>query len=142
MPTPGRNRQLKAKPIADKLQAWFILHRQRVPEGSATAKAIDYSLNRWKALTRCLDHGRLPADNNWIENRIRSIAQGRSNGLFAGALRAGEGAATILSLIDSGKMNGLDSYAYLSDVLARLPIHPAGRIAELPPQRRQPTPLD
>lgn len=87
-----RIRKLKARPIADNLQTWLILQRQRVPEGSATARAIDYSLNRWAALTRLLDDGRRPADNNWIENRIRPIALGRANWLFAGSLRAGQSA--------------------------------------------------
>jgi transposase len=41
-----------------------------VPDGSATAKVIDYSLKQWLALTRCLDDGNLPIDNNWVENRI------------------------------------------------------------------------
>jgi transposase len=45
-----------------------------MPEGSATIKAIDYSLNRWAALTRYIDDGSLPADNNWVENQIRPIA--------------------------------------------------------------------
>jgi len=134
-----RIRQLKAKPIADDLQAWLLLQRQRVPEGSATARAIDYSLHRWTALTRYLGDGRLPPDNNWIENRIRPIAIGRSNWLFAGSLRAGQRAAAIMSLIGSAKMNDLDPYAYLRDVLERLPTQPASRIAELLPHRWQPS---
>jgi transposase len=136
-----RIRQLKAKPVADALQAWLIAQRQKVPEGSATAKAIDYSLNRWTALTRYLGDGALPADNNWIENRIRPIALGRANWLFAGSLRAGQRAAAIMSLIGSAKMNDLDPYAYLKDVLERLPTHPASRIEELLPHRWRPTPM-
>jgi transposase len=69
----------------------------RVPAGSATAKAIDYSLGRWAALTRYLDDGTLPADNNWVENRIRPIALGRNNWLFAGSLRAGKRAAAVMT---------------------------------------------
>jgi transposase len=134
-----RLRQLKAKPIADDLQAWLIAQRQKVPDGSATARAIDYSLKRWTALTRYLGDGRLPPDNNWIENRIRPIALGRANWLFAGSLRAGQRAAAIMSLIGSAKMNGLDPYAYLRDVLERLPTHPASRIAELLPHRWHPS---
>jgi transposase len=130
-----RIRQLKAKPVADALQAWLVTQRQKVPEGSATAKAIDYSLNRWTALTRYLGDGNLPADNNWIENRIRPIALGRANWLFAGSLRAGQRAAAIMSLIGSAKMNDLDPYVYLKDVLERLPTHPARRIEELLPHR-------
>jgi len=73
-----RLRQLLGRPIADSLHQWLILHRQKVPDGSATAKAIDYSLNRWEALTRYLDDGDLPIDNNWIENRIRPVTVDRS----------------------------------------------------------------
>ena len=57
-----RIRQLRARPIGDTLKQWLILHRQKVPDGSATAKAIDYSLNRWPALVRFLDDGALPID--------------------------------------------------------------------------------
>ena len=60
--------------MADALQQWLAGQRQRVPDGSATARAIDYSLKRWQALTRYIDDGDLPADNNWVENQIRPIA--------------------------------------------------------------------
>ncbi len=67
-------RQAKSKPLADAFKEWMLLQRQKITDGSATAKALDYSLNRWGALTRFLDDGRLPIDNNWIENQIRPIA--------------------------------------------------------------------
>ena len=73
--------------------------------------------------------------NNWIENRIRPIALGRANWLFAGTLAAGQRAAAAMSLIGSAKMNGLDPYAYLKDVLERLPTQPMRRIEELLPHR-------
>jgi transposase len=130
-----RIRDLQSRPIADALQQWLILHRQKVPDGSATAKAIDYSLKRWPALVRYLDDGTLPIDNNWIENRIRPVALGRSNWLFAGSLRAGQRAAAVMSLIQSAKLNGHDPYRYLKDVLARLPTQPNSRIDELLPHR-------
>jgi transposase len=133
-----RTRQLKARPVADALHAWLRLQRQKVPDGSATAKAIDYSLNRWLALTRYLDDGDLPADNNWVENQIRPIAIGRSNWLFAGSLRAGKRAAAVMSLVHSARLNGHDPYAYLKDVLERLPTQRASRVQELLPHRWQP----
>ncbi|PLX75181.1 MAG: hypothetical protein C0607_08915 [Azoarcus sp.] len=71
-------RALKARPIADELHVWLEQHRQRVPNGSATARAIDYSLKRWVALTHYLSDGQVPIDNNWIENQIRPIALGRN----------------------------------------------------------------
>jgi hypothetical protein len=125
-----RLRQLRARPIADSLHQWLILHWQKVPDGSATAKAIDYSLNRWEALTRYLDDGNLPIDNNSIENRISPVALGRSDWMFAGSLRAGRRAAVIMSPMQSAKLNGHDPYRYLKDVLERLPTQPASRIED------------
>ena len=110
-----------------------------MPDGSAIRKAIDYSLGRWAALTRYLDDGDLPIDNNHIENRIRPVALGRSNWLFAGSLRAGQRAANIMSLIQSAKLNGHDPYRYLKDVLVRLPTQPASLLNELLPHRWQRT---
>jgi len=131
-------RQQRTRPIMDALHQWMTLQRQQVPDSSATAKALDYSLRRWQALTRFVDDGQLPVDNNWIENQIRPIAIGRNNWLFAGSLRAGQRAAAIMSLVQSARMNGHDPYQYLKDVLARLPTHKASRIGELLPHRWQP----
>ncbi|AKJ27078.1 IS66 family transposase [Caldimonas brevitalea] len=134
-----RIRQQSARPVAEALHTWLVLHRQKVPDGSATAKAIDYSLGRWLALVRYLDDGALPADNNWAENRIRPIALGRANWLFAGSLRAGKRAAAVMSLIQSAKLNDIDPWHYLRDVMERLPTQPAVRIAELLPHRWGPS---
>lgn len=101
----------------------MFTHRELVPNGSATAKALDYSLKRWVALTRYLADGAVPIDDNPVENQIRPWALGHSNWLFAGSLRHGQRAAAIMSLIQSARMNGHDPYAYLKDVLTRLPTH-------------------
>jgi transposase len=131
-------RQEKAKPIADALHQWLTQQRQKVPDGSATVKAIEYNLKRWEALTRYITNGDLPIDNNWVENQIRPIAIGRSNWLFAGSLRAGKRAAAVMSLVHSARLNAHDPYAYLRDVLDRLPTQPASRIQDLLPHRWQP----
>ncbi|KXG14935.1 Transposase IS66 family protein [Pseudomonas aeruginosa] len=128
-----RIRQEKASPILDALHDWMLAQRDLVPNGSATAKALDYSLKRWVALTRYLDDGAVPIDNNQVENQIRPWALGRSNWLFAGSLRSGKRAAAIMSLIQSARMNGHDPYAYLKDVLTRLPTQKASALAELLP---------
>ena len=130
-------RRRRSRPVADALHQWMRQQRQAIPDGSATARVIDYSLKRWVALTRFLDDGDLPIDNNWVENRIRPIALGRQNWLFAGSLRAGKRAAAIMSLIHSAKLNGHDPYAYIRDVLERLPTQSASRIGELLPHRWQ-----
>jgi hypothetical protein len=66
-----RKRQEKAVPVMDMLHAWMIALRDLVPEGSAISRALDYSLKRWAALSRYLDDGAVPIDNNWAENQIR-----------------------------------------------------------------------
>ena len=130
-----RIRQEKAVPVMDALHAWMITQRLLVHDGSAISKALDYSLKRWTALSRYLDDGAVPIDNNWAENQIRPWALGRKNWLFAGSLRSGKRAAAIMSLIQSARLNGHDPYAYLKDVLTRLPTQRASEIAELLPHR-------
>ncbi len=126
-------RQTQSKPILDELHEWLIRQRQQVPDGSGTARAIDYSLKRWEALTRYCDDGAVPIDNNRVENQIRPWAIGRNNWLFAGSLRSGQRAANVMSLIQSAKLNGHDPYVYLKDVLGRLPTQKNNRLDELLP---------
>src|SRR5690625_4014208 len=116
----------------------MLAQRTLVPDGSGTAKALDYSLKRWTALTRYLEDGRVPIDNNPIEQQIRPLALGRKNWLFAGSLRAGQRAAAIMTLIQSAKLNGHDPLAYLGDLLERLPTQPTHRIHELLPHHSRP----
>ena len=132
-----RIRQTQSRPVIEKLQRWLQEHRAKVPEGSATAKAIDYSLRRWQALSGFIDNAQVPIDNNWIENQMRPVALGRKNWLFAGSLRAGQRAAAVMSLIQSAKLNGHDPHAYLKDVMEKLPSWPNSRIEELLPHRWQ-----
>jgi transposase len=98
-----------------------------------TAKAIAYSLTRWVALSRFLDDGRLMS-NNAAEREIRPFAMGRG----------GRRAAAIYTLIATAKLNDIDPQAWLADILARLPDHPAKRVHELLPWnwRRQAVPTE
>lgn len=126
-------RQEKAKPVADKLYAWLQQKRLGTTKNASITKAIEYCLKRWQALTRYLEDGNLPIDNNWAENQMRPWALGRKNWLFAGSLESGQRAANVMSLVQSARLNGLDPYAYLADVLSRLPTHPDSQIDELLP---------
>ena len=132
-------RQQKAKPVADKLYAWLQQKRLGTTKNADITKAIEYCLKRWQALTRYLDDGNLPIDNNWAENQMRPWALGRKNWLFAGSLESGQRAASIMSLIQSARLNGLDPYAYLADVLRRLPTHPDSQIDDLLPHCWKPS---
>ena len=130
-------RQVRSKPLWEELHLWLRLERSRVPEGSAIARAIDYSLNAWGPLTAHLHDGRVPVDNNHIENLMRPWAMGRKAWLFAGSELAGQRAAVVMSLVQAAKLNGHDPWAYLKDVLTRLPTHLNSRIEELLPHRWQ-----
>ena len=132
-------RQEKAKPVADKLYAWLQQKRLGTTKNASITKAIEYCLKRWQALTRYLDDGNLPIDNNWAENQMRPWALGRKNWLFAGSLESGQRAANVMSLVQSARLNGLDPYAYLADVLRRLPTHPDSQIDELLPHVWKPS---
>jgi transposase len=132
-------RQARSKPLWEELHVWLQLERTRVPEGSAIAGAIDYSLNAWVALTANLQNGNVQIDNNHIENQMRPWAMGRKAWLFAGSELAGQRAAVVMSLVQSAKLNGHDPWAYLKDVLTRLPMHMNSRIEELLPHRWQPS---
>ena len=126
-------RQQKAKPVVDKLYAWLQQKRLGTTKNASITKAIEYCLKRWQALTRYLEDGSLPIDNNWAENQMRPWALGRKNWLFAGSLESGQRAANVMSIIQSARLNGLDPYAYLADVLRRLPTHKDKDIDELLP---------
>lgn len=133
-----RVRQTTSQATMDAWHAWMVLQRAKLTANSATAKAMDYSLRRWQGLSRFLQDGAVPIDNNHVENLIRPITLGRNNWLFAGSERAGKRAAAIQSLIQSARLNGLDPYAYLKDVLERLPTHKASAVEELLPHKWQP----
>ena len=109
-----------------------------MPNDSATAKALDYSLKRWVAQTHYLCDGQVPIDNNWCENQIRPVALERCNWLFAGSLRAGQRAAAVMSLIQSAKINGHAPYAYMKDILTRLPTQKNSQTEALLPHRWRP----
>jgi len=131
-------RQRLSRPLWDELRAWLQLERSRVG-GRAIQEAIDYSLNHWSALTLHLDDGAVPIDNNHLEQQIKPWKLGAKNWLFVGSELAGERAAIVMSLVQSAKLNKIDPWAYLRDVLARIHSHPASRIDELLPHRWRPS---
>ena len=126
-------RNERSRSLLTEFETWLRDQRAKLSSKSETARAIDYSLKRWTALTRFLDDGRLCLSNNAAERALRGIALGRHNWTFAGSDEGGRRAAAIYTLIETAKLNGVDSQAWLADVLARLPDHPAKRVAELLP---------
>lgn len=128
-------RQRLSRPLVEDLHAWFLAERAQMSRHNPVVKAIDYMIKdgRWSAFTRFLDDGRICLTNNAAERALRGIALGRKAWLFAGSERGGERAAFMVSLIVTAKLNDIDPRAWLADVLARLPGHPARAIDELLP---------
>jgi transposase len=127
-------RRSLSKPIIDSLHAWLEAQLRRVPGRSTLAEAVRYALSRWEALTRFLKDGRIELDTNPVERAIRPVALGRKNHLFAGSDGGGRRWATVCSLIETAKMNGVEPYAYLKDVLQRMVDgHTVNRLDELLP---------
>jgi transposase len=131
-------RNERSRPLVVELESWLRQQRAKLSRRSETAKAIDYSLKRWTALTRFLGDGRLCMSNNAAERAVRCVAVGRKNWTFAGSDDGGRRAAAIYTLIETAKLNDIDPQAWLTDLLARLPDHPARRISELLPWNWRP----
>ena len=112
---------------------WLKVTMAKLSQKSDVAVAIRYALDRWDALLRFSDDGRIEMDNNAAERALRTVALGRKNFLFAGSDAGDERAAAIYGLLGSAKLNGIDPEAYLSSVLRRIADHPVNRIAELLP---------
>ena len=106
---------------------------QHLPQ-SLLGGALDYALNQWSTLTVYLTDGRVEIDNNLVENAIRPTALGKKNWLFVGEAGSGENSAIIFTVIESCRRRGLDPYAYLRDVLTRLPHMTNHQIHEVTPE--------
>jgi len=131
-------RQARSAPIMADLHAWLEATLRRISGKSDLAKAIRYTLAQWGALTLVLRDGRACLHNNAAERRMRLLALGRKNYLFAGSLEGGKRAAIVYTLVGTAEMNGWDPQAYLRVLLERIADHPINRIGELAPWTLQP----
>jgi transposase len=126
-------RQARSLPLLADLKAYLETSLDRISRKSELAKAIRYSLNRWEALSRYADDGRLEMTNNAAERAIRPLTLGRRNWTFLGSDAGGNRAAILFTLIQSCKLNGVNPQAYLADLVGRISDHPVSRLDELLP---------
>jgi transposase len=114
-------REAEARPIWTSLGEWLDSEAAaRVLPKSRFAEALGYLRNHWKPLQLYLTDGRLPIDNNEVEQLMKQVAIGRKNWLFVGSVAAGERAADFFTLVSSAVRNDLDVWAYVKDVLDQL----------------------
>lgn len=127
-------RQAEAVPRLAEIKGRLdALARAALPK-STLGRALTYALGNWASLTRYVEDGGLHIDNNAAERAIKPTVLGRKNWLFTGSEAATYRACNLMTLLQTAKAYGLDPYAYLRDVFAVLPSHPANRVAELTPR--------
>jgi transposase len=128
-------RQHQSRSIVQRIHRALIalkLSRRHLPQ-SLVSKAIEYTLGLWPTLTLYLQQGQLEIDNNLVENAIRPTALGKKNWLFFGEADAGERGAILYTIVECCRRRGLDPYAYLRDVLTRLPSTTNHQVAQIIP---------
>jgi len=133
-------RQSKSLPLVTAMKIWLEKQFTLIPPRSGLADAIRYTLTRWDNLCCFLDDGRIELDTNTVERAIRPVTLGRKNHLFAGSDSGANRWATVCSLITTAKLNDVEPFAYLQDVLERMSNgHPMSRLDDLLPWNWRPT---
>lgn len=133
-----RQRQARTLPLLEDMRYWLDHHAPTLLPKSPLGQAFGYTMSNWGALTAFLEHGTLEADNNTSERAMRPVAVSRKNWLFAGSERGGRAAAVVFSLVETARLNGIEPYAYLRDVLQRINGHRQDRLEELLPMHWKP----
>jgi transposase len=131
-------RQAKSVPLLTSLKSFYDRTLERISRKATLAEAIRYSTNRWEALTRFTEDGRLEMTNNAAERAIRPLTLGRRNWTFLGSDTGGDRAAAVYTIIQSCRLNNVNCEAYLTDIIGRIADHPANKIDELLPWNWKP----
>ena len=116
-----RTRQEISEPLLNQFHAWLLKSQQQVPPKTILGKAVNYTLGYWPELSRYIEDGAWPIDNNPAENAIRPFVIGRKNWLFSHSQRGAKASASLYSLIETAKANGKEPYQYLSWLFEKLP---------------------
>jgi transposase len=129
-------RALHSKPVADGFFEWLrsLQAERALLPTSPLAKAVAYALEREAALKVFLEDPAVPLDTNHLERQIRPVAIGRKNWLFCWTEVGAQYAGVIQGLLSTCRLQGVDPYTYLVDVLQRVQTHPAAKVAELTPR--------
>ena len=126
-------RQEVSVPILGEMETWLKGQLTEVLPKSSIGEAIQYTLKLWKRLVRYTEDGRWELDNNLVENSIRGVAVGRKNYLFAGSHEGARRAAMIYSFLGTCKINDVEPFSWLRDILIRIPDQSIQRLEELLP---------
>jgi hypothetical protein len=127
-------RQKASAPVLQEMKAWLDVHVNSLLPQSAIGRAVRYMLKQWPKLGNYVLDGRLEIDNNLVENAIRPVALGRKNYLFAGSHDGAQQAAAIYTLVANAKLQHIDPFIYLRDILKRIADFPYNNINQLLPK--------
>jgi transposase len=128
-------RQEQSLPVLEALGKWMKEEYIKALPKSNIGEALAYSIKRWDTLSRYTENGMLNIDNNPVENSIRPVALGRKNYLFAGSHEAAKRSGMLYSLFGTCKLHSIEPYAWLRNVLQKIPSHPINKVHELLPHR-------
>ena len=117
-----RYRQQHSVAVLGHIQTLLLAHLHAVMPGSSLGKALHYLSAQWPKLSRYVEDGSYPIDNNPCENSIRPFVVGRRNWLFSDTVAGANASANLYSLLQTCKVNGINSYRYLQALLAALPL--------------------
>ncbi|NQY43882.1 MAG: IS66 family transposase [Legionellales bacterium] len=126
-------RQLSSLPLLNEFEVWLEKNQSLTLPKSLISKAINYTLNIFGNLKRYIDDGRFEIDNNNIENKIRPLAIGRKNYLFAGSHNAAQDYAMFYSFFASCLVNDVNPLEWLTNVIENISEHKANKLKELLP---------
>jgi transposase len=129
-------RASESRPVIKRIERALLKLKasgRQLPQ-SPLGLAMDYALGQWRTLEIYLSDGRVEIDNNLVENAIRPTAIGKKNWLFIGEADAGQRSAIVYTLIECCRRRGLNPFAYLRDVLSRLPNMTNRQIPEVTPE--------
>ena len=126
-------REQHIKPLLLELKNWIDEECIKVLPKSAIGKAMRYTVNQWHKIMAIMTDGRIELDNNWIENKIRPLALGRKNYLFAGSHSGAQRIAIMYSFFATCKANDVNPFQWLKSTLEKIPTHNIRNIDELLP---------
>lgn len=135
-PDKRQHRLTHAKPCVERFFAWVDeqFARQDLLPSNRLTRALNYARVRREALQVFLNDPDVAPDTNHLERALRVIPMGRKNWLFCWSEVGAEILGIVQSLIVTCKLHDIDPATYLTDVLQRVGLHPASRVAELTPR--------
>jgi len=113
-------RDRHTEPLMKELKSWIDQNAIKVLPKSPIGKALSYCINQWPKLIRCLEQGMFHLDNNVIENKIRPLALGRKNYLFAGSHKAAQRIAMIYSFFATCSIHNINPRDWLTYTMEKI----------------------